>query len=250
MIDQMESMSRYETVLAFQNLLISIATGGSDDGSYVLLRKRLLDDAVVGQRLPSYAKVCRDAAQFWSFIKRTERYQPRRELIWRGFQPILDFLEGGAPPDEAISDALKSLDAESVQRHWQRALDRRATDPEAALTSARTLLESTCKHILDDAGVGYEETDDLPKLYKSTARTLNLAPDQHTEQIFKQILGGCQTVVEGLGAMRSKLSDAHGRGRRGARPADRHAELAVNLAGAMATFLVRTWQFKKDGAVA
>jgi hypothetical protein len=47
-------------------------------------------------------------------------------------------------------------------------------------------------------------------------------------------------VVEGLGALRNKLRDAHGKGKKAARPSPRHAELAVNLAGAMATFIVST----------
>ena len=56
-----------------------------------------------------------------------------------------------------------------------------------------------------------------------------------------QILGGCSTVVEGLGAVRNKLSDSHGKGKGRAKPGPRHARLAVNLAGAMATFLVETY---------
>ena len=102
-----------------------------------------------------------------------------------------------------------------------------------------------CKHILDEQAVGYAETDDLPKLYRLTADSLNLSPAQHTEQLFRQILGGCQTVVEGLGAMRNRHSDAHGTGKKGVRPAPRHAELAVNLAGTMATFLLATWESKQ-----
>jgi hypothetical protein len=74
---------------------------------------------------------------------------------------------------------------------------------------------------------------------------LNLSPAQHTEQIFKQILGGCKSVVEGLGAMRNKISDAHGKGKKSIKPASRHAELAVNLAGSMATYLVSTWEADK-----
>ena len=84
--------------------------------------------------------------------------------------------------------------------------------------------------------------NDLPKLYGLTAELLNLSPSQHTEQIFKQILGGCKSVVEGLGALRNKLSDAHGKGKKAPKPSPRHAELAVNLAGAMATFIVSTWE--------
>jgi hypothetical protein len=69
-----------------------------------------------------------------------------------------------------------------------------------------------------------------------------LAPDQHTEEIFKTILGSCQQIVNGLGTLRNRLSDSHGRGRKPVRPQARHAELAVNLAGAVAAFLVSTWQ--------
>ena len=127
---------------------------------------------------------------------------------------------------------------------WQMALERRASDPTGAITSARTLIETVCKHILDELKVNYSDTDDLPKLYRLTADSLKLSPSQHTEQIFRQILGGCQSVVEGLGAMQNRHSDADGTETAGFRPAPRHAELAVNLAGTMATFLLATWESK------
>ncbi len=42
-------------------------------------------------------------------------------------------------------------------------MERRATDPEGAITAARTLLETVCKHILDEQGLaGFE--DDKPYL--------------------------------------------------------------------------------------
>lgn len=67
--------------------------------------------------------------------------------------------------------------------------------------------------ILDERKVAYESDSDLPSLYKTVAKALNLAPSQHSETIFKQILGGCTVVVEGLGALRNRLSDAHGQGK-------------------------------------
>ncbi|MDO8532932.1 MAG: abortive infection family protein [Dehalococcoidia bacterium] len=53
-------------------------------------------------------------------------------------------------------------------------------------------------------------------------------------------------MVEGVGAMRNKLSDAHGKGMNSPVPDDRHAELAVILAGAIALFLVKTWKETKQ----
>jgi len=40
---------------------------------------------------------------------------------------------------------------------------------------ARTLIESVCKHILDETGITYSDKDDLPKLYKETAKQLRHA---------------------------------------------------------------------------
>ena len=116
------------------------------------------------------------------------------------------------------------------------------SDPEGAVTMARTLLETVCKHILEDAKVEFSPGADLPTLYRATADKLNLAPSNHTEKVFKQILGSATSVVEGLGALRNRLGDAHGKGKRPPKPVGRHAQLAVNLAGAVAAFLVETWQ--------
>lgn len=116
-----------------------------------------------------------------------------------------------------------------------------------AITSARTLLETVCKHILDDLSASYDDGAELPKLYGLTAEALQIAPSQHTEKVFKQILGGCMAVVEGLGALRNRLSDAHGAGPRRTKPAARHAQLAVDLAGAMTSFLVATWEARNAG---
>jgi hypothetical protein len=123
----------------------------------------------------------------------------------------------------------------------KKALERRDADPEGAITAARTLLETVCKTVLDEAQVAYADDADLPKLYRLASELLNMAPSQHTEDVIRRILGGCTSVVEGLGALRNKVSDAHGQGRRKVRPLPRHAHLAVNLAGTMATFIVETW---------
>lgn len=231
-------------------MLVAHATGDhADDSEYKQFREELLQDPATRILLPRFIITCRDLAQFWSFIKgKFATYQERREYLWSEFAPLIAHLEGtsGSPPDTTVSDLLERLDVEHVHLLWERAIERRVEDPSGAITAARTLLESVCKTILDEAGVGYPDSCDLPKLYHVTAEHLNLAPSQHTEKIFKQILGGCQAVVGGLGAVRNKLGDAHGQGRNPVKPAARHAELAVNLAGTMATFLVRTWEYRKD----
>lgn len=144
------------------------------------------------------------------------------------------------PSDVLVSNVLESFDREGVYKTWMKALDRRAVDPDGAITLARTLLESVCKLILEKKNHPYSPGDNLPQLYRAAARALNVAPDQHTESTLKSMLGSCQNVVSTLGELRNKIGDAHGRAAQLSLPAVRHATLAVNLAGAMAMFLVDT----------
>jgi uncharacterized protein with von Willebrand factor type A (vWA) domain len=178
---------------------------------------------------------------FWDKkLSKFSSYKERREYVYDLFKDLLIEIELSEefPLDETISDVLS---LELIDEYWRKALDRRKTEPEGAITMARTLLEATCKKILEELNENYSETDDLPKLYKKVAEKLSLSPDNQTEQIFKQILGGCQSVVYGLGSMRNKHGDAHGIVKKAYKPAIRHAELAVNLAGTMSTFLFATW---------
>ena len=103
-----------------------------------------------------------------------------------------------------------------------------------------------CKHILTDLEVAYADKNDLPKLYAMVARELKLAPDQHREEPIKAILGGAMNLVNGLGTLRNRFSDAHAGGpsketKLPVKPSPRHASLAVNSAGAIATFLVEMY---------
>ena len=146
-------------------------------------------------------------------------------------------------PVNVVSRTAK-IDGQFIAETWRKALERRHADPDGAITAARTLLETVCKHILDDAGVPYTDRDDLPKLYGTAAKELNLAPSQHTEEVFRKILGGAHAVVDGLANLRNRLGDAHGQGKRPVEPAPRHAEFAVNTAGSLASFLLATFEHR------
>lgn len=233
-----------------ENILLACCEGDrSSTGMYAQLRGILMGDPVLKALLPEFVRSCRDLNHFWSYAKdlptgTSQHWEKRRRHVRDGLTPLFDFLEqkNTAPVDSVATEVLKSFDADGVHAAWNKALERRHTDPDGAITAARTLLETVCKHILDKTGGAYAEKDDLPALYRAAASTLNLAPSQHSEEALKRILGGATSVVEGLGSLRNKIGDAHGKGKSAVRPTARHAQLAVNLAGAMATFLVETWQ--------
>lgn len=229
-----------------KSLLVSRATGGiADDLNYKNLRQELVGIPRAAKYLPRFVHDCRDLAEFWDFIKpKFVTYLDRRIFLRQEFEDVLSRLENEdhSPSDSVISSIIEQVGLAQVQEMWHKALERRAIDPDGAVTIARALLESVCKQILESNCVTYDGAIELPKLYALTAKQLKLAPSEQTEEVFKRMLGACQGVVEGVGAMRNHHGDAHGKGPSGAKPENRHAELAVNLSGAMASFLLQTWE--------
>lgn len=244
-IDELPT-STLERATMLEGILIAAATGGSDENHvYEFLRREFMADTALRDLLPPFVRTYRNLGAFWPYIKsEAASYAERRQIISVAFTPLVEHLEGrnSMPGDKPASDTLESFDADGVAALWAKAIARRNTDPEGAITLARTLLETVAKRILDETGARYSEADDLPKLYSTAAKALNLAPSQHTEEPIKAILGGAMNMVNGIGTLRNRLSDAHGRGGKiPVKPSPRHASLAVNTAGAVATFLVETW---------
>ena len=234
-----------ERIKMMESILIDAATyGSSDDAIYVYLRREFMDNHEIKGLLPDFVRTYHSLEAFWPFIKNeAATYAERRQIIGTAFTPLVDSLEGQnlAPADSVTSDALQLFDAEHIHAVWSKALSRRMNDPEGAITLARTLLETVIKRILDDLSLNYTDKDKLPKLYEKAAKALNLAPSQHSEEPIKAILGSVTNLVNGIGTLRNRLSDSHGKGGPlPVRPSPRHASLAVNAAGAVATFLVET----------
>ena len=204
---------RLEQAKILENILLTACEGrGDSDYEYEALRRDLMADATLKALLPAFVRTCRDLGHFWSFIKTVSpKWEPRRVFIRSELAPLFNHIEevNIAPVDRIASDVLEHFDVDGVHVVWSKALTRRHTDAEGAITSARTLLETVCKRVLDDAGIAYTDKDDLPALYKIVATKLNIAPSQHTEETFRRILGGVTSVVEGLGSLRNKIGDAH-----------------------------------------
>ena len=244
--------SPLERAKLLENILVSACEGRWDTSEpYEALRQAFMSDPILKPLLPEFVRTCRDLGHFWPFIKEiSPKWAPRRLFVRNQMSRLFEHLESAnsAPADFVVSDVLQNFDADGVHKVWSKALERRHTDPEGAITSARTLLETVCKRVLDESNEIYSDRDDLPALYRRVAAKLNIAPSQHTEETFRRILGGATSIVEGLGSLRNKVGDAHGQGSKAVRPSARHAQLAVNLAGAMATFIIETWLTRRNGA--
>lgn len=120
-----------------------------------------------------------------------------------------------------------------------------AENPGLAFDLAKTLIESACKAILTERGVGYATTDDLPKLFKEASRILPFLPAtasdaSTTRKSLAQTLGGLSTAVQGVCELRNECGFAS-HGSDGPRPAleEVQATLAAATADAIVGFLHR-----------
>ena len=93
-----------------------------------------------------------------------------------------------------VSVRAVTLDSWPIKREWIKAASRVEKDPAAAVTSARTTLERTCREVLN-ATDSVETRNDLGRLVRATRRALNLQ-------------GGAATVATGIGTIVNGLAEA------------------------------------------
>jgi hypothetical protein len=157
-------------------------------------------------------------------------------------------LRASHTPSTALNLPTRALldDHSALQDHLKAIEDTVDKDPAAAITSAKDLVETTYKLILDNRGVAYGRRDDLPSLYKKVAVELKLDKESvpssaPASEAAHKVLNSLTASVHGLAEMRNQLGRGHGR--TAPSPAlERHARLAFNAAVALTEFLFDTWQ--------
>ncbi len=156
-------------------------------------------------------------------------------------------IRGGTAVSESVEEVVNRLSLNYVRDEWERALREVDSDPADAITAACALLESTCKAILDKLGLAYPTKQDIQHLYREAADALSLSPQAAADPELRRVLGGASNVVSGIGVIRTRHGDAHGRGERDTILEPRHSRLAVQLAGATAVFLVESLEIHLRG---
>jgi hypothetical protein len=154
-----------------------------------------------------------------------------RSTNWMLKMPVLEEVEGSPDVSELFSDS----GLHDVQRLWTKCKARATADPDGAITAARTMLESLCKLVIDEAGGAYSNRDDLPSLYRKAADSLDLAPSQQTDSEYRKLVGACMSIVQSTSTIRNREGDSHATGLVASQV---HARFVVNLSGSVASFLI------------
>ncbi|HEY5858499.1 MAG TPA: abortive infection family protein [Aldersonia sp.] len=163
-------------------------------------------------------------AKFWKSLER-DGYRRDPE------SGVLDI-----PVRTLAAEALANLkDAAAIRGHLTRIQRALNDDPELAIGSAKELIESTAKLVLDERGVAYDQGTKITALIPRAQDSLGLSPGAASGgpdggSSIKRILGGASSVALGVAELRNQYGTGHGstRARSGLGP--RHAHLAVNAA--------------------
>lgn len=91
---------------------------------------------------------------------------------------------------------------------------------------------------------------DLQGLWKTVRDSLGLDTKIIEDEDLKRILSGLYSITDGIGALRTHASSAHGAGRKIYRLQPRHARLAINAAHTLTMFILESWDEKLTTAKA
>ena len=133
-------------------------------------------------------------------------------------------------------------DAASIEEHLSR-LD--PNDPPLAISAAKSLIEATCKHVLEALGTSYEEKSGIPVLVKSAQKALKahpdtIAPTAKGRDTIVRVLSNLSQVAIGIAELRNEYGTDHGRTRPSSGLGLRHAHLAAGAAHTYCYFLLET----------
>ena len=126
---------------------------------------------------------------------------------------------GSTAISKKLEDFLKSGDFSSIEKEFERAVEHINGDPHASITAACSIIEATLKFYIE---------------------RFSLAMPKH------KVLKGISSIIDGVGAFRSHIGSAHGRGTNPPSVIVAEARLVVNAAHTIVIFMMELIHAKKS----
>ena len=148
------------------------------------------------------------------------------------------------PLVETIRSYAVSLDLEGLLSQIDRLSQAAENDPPLAVGTAKELVETVCKTILEERG-SPSINEDIGKIVRTVSKKLALLPDNIPDaakgaDIMRRVLSSLNQIAQGLAELRNLYGTGHGRSGRTTAIQPRHARLAIGAATTLATFLMET----------
>lgn len=152
----------------------------------------------------------------------------------------------GDNPELKLRERAVLTDPSVLEEHLTRIRNGLTSDPAAAISSCKNLIESLFRIILDRSQIDYAAKEDIPQLYRRVADVLDLKAESvpgsaRGSEASQQVLRTLVTTVQSLSELRNELGIGHGQTKRSLALA-RHARLALNATVTIAEFVLDTWQ--------
>lgn len=154
-------------------------------------------------------------------------------------------LSGATTTTRTLADYLKSGDYASIEAEFDRAIAQLAQDPQAAVTAACSIIEATCKSYIETFGLAMPANQSISHVWRVVQGHLGLNPDPTLRDDQKRMLQGLASIVDGVGAYRTHIGSAHGRGMSPPSLDVSEARLAVNSAHTAVIFVLELWHRRR-----
>lgn len=140
-----------------------------------------------------------------------------------------------------------TFDAPYLRTQLQRLQEAVDADPRLAISTAKSLVETTCKTILAERGISFAPAAEIADLVKAVRKALKLVPEDIPDsskgaESIKRLLTNLATVSQSLAELRNLYGSDHGPHGKAKGLAPRHARLAAGAAATLVTFLFETHQ--------
>jgi hypothetical protein len=139
---------------------------------------------------------------------------------------------------KTLEDYLKKGDFNSIEVEFDRALRNINSDPHASITAASAVIESVLKYYIECNHLVMPSKMNIGPLWQTVRQHLPLNGDAQLNSDQNKILTGVTTIIDGVGAFRSHIGSAHGRGSAPPEVSTQEVRLAINVAHSITTFLM------------
>jgi hypothetical protein len=168
-----------------------------------------------------------------------------------GYTVDVDCLITAGPAGVVQSLPVGALtDPSAIWEHMERITATMDSDPAAAISGAKALIESTTKLVLNELGAEYDPRADIPELVKLAQKALRLHPSQVAPtakgaETTTRILSNLSQLAIGVAELRNEYGPDHGRTSPVVGLGHRQVHLAVGSATVYCRLLLETLEDPK-----
>ncbi|MBI6150460.1 abortive infection family protein [Serratia surfactantfaciens] len=168
----------------------------------------------------------------------------KNQLVYRTNGYIVQ--AGSTAISKTLEDYLKSGDFFSIEKEFERAVEHINGDPQASITAACAIIEATLKFYIERFSLVMPNKLNVMNLWATVHPQLSLNSDVTLAADQQKVLKGLSSIIDGVGAFRSHIGSAHGRGSNPPNIVVAEARLVINAAHTIVVFVMELMHAKTN----